>query len=63
MNTHIVTKPLPQGEVTLPIGTEVDASGWRHARELEEQRYIKLIQPNGREKRMGRKEKHGDTGN
>lgn len=59
--THVVTKPLPMGEVTLEIGAEVDASDWRFTRQLEEQRYIKPIQPNGREKRMGRKEKDGDT--
>lgn len=57
MNTHVVTKALPNGEVVLQPGTEVDASEWRHTKSLEEQRYIKPIQPDGREKRMGRKEK------
>lgn len=63
MNTHVVTKPLPRGDVTLEVGTEVDASEWRLARELEEQRYIKPIQPNGREQRMGRKDKDANTRN
>lgn len=67
MNTHVVTKPLPQGGTVLQIGTEVDASDWKYTRQLEEQRYIKplqavTIQPDGR-KRMGRKENDGDTGN
>lgn len=57
MNTHVVTKSLPKGEVVLPVGTEVDASEWRLAKSLEEQRYIKPLQPDGRDKRMGRKEK------
>lgn len=63
MNTHIVTKPLPRGEVTLPIGIEVDASDWKFARQLEEQRYIKPIQPDGRDKRMGRKDKDAEPRN
>lgn len=73
MNTHVVTKSLPQGKKVLEPGTEVDASDWRHVRSLEEQRYIKPlgavetvrpIQPNERDKRMGRKDiKDGNTGN
>lgn len=64
MNTHVVTKPLSTGEGVLEIGALVDASDWRHARQLEEQRYIKPIQPDGRDKRMGRKEKdNGNPGN
>lgn len=57
MNTHVVTKSLPKGEVVLEVGTEVDASDWRYTKSLEEQRYIKPIQPDGRDKRMGRKDK------
>lgn len=63
MNTHVVTKPLSTAEGVLDIGTPVDASQWQYTRQLEEQRYIKPIQPDGRDKRMGRKEKDGNTGN
>jgi len=63
MNTHVVVKSLPFGGKTLEPGTEVNASEWRNAAALESQRYIKPIQPDGREKRMGRKDKDGNTGN
>jgi len=64
MNTHIVIKPMSTSTGVLPIGTEVDASGWRLVRQLEDQRYIKPIQPDGRDKRMGRKDKEdGKPGN
>lgn len=98
MNTHVVTKPFSTGAESLELGTEVDASEWKNARLLEEQRFIRpldgvraepwmttanpaessefyqrvvdgviaklresgelaqLIQPNGREPRMGRKD-------
>lgn len=61
--THVVTKPLSTKEGVLSPGTEVDASAWRNVHLLEEQRYLKPIQPDGRTKRMGRKDKDGDTGN
>lgn len=57
MNTHVVTKSFSGPEGVVSPGTEVDASDWRHARQLEEQRFIKPIQPNEREERMGRKDK------
>lgn len=66
MNTHIVTKRLPIGSTTLEPGTEVDASDWPKVKLLEEQRYLRpihLIQPDGRVKRMGRKDSNGDSGN
>ena len=63
MITHIVTKPLPKGEVVLQPGDEVDASDWKRVTSLEEQRYIKPIQPNDRVERMGRKEKDANTRN
>lgn len=59
--THVVTRPLSTKDEVLQPGTEVDASTWRNARLLEEQRYLKPIQPDGRTKRMGRKEQDGDT--
>lgn len=61
MNTHVVTKSLPTADGVLEIGTPVDASEWKFARQLEEQRYIKPVQPDGRDKRMGRKEKDGSN--
>lgn len=107
MKTHIVTKQLPVGDKVYEPGEEVDASEWRYARLLVEQRYLKpldgvasdpqsvtvtesdefrqriidivaaniredgelaqmlaqLIQPNGRDKRMGRKEEHANNRN
>lgn len=63
MKTHVVTKPLSTSDGVLPVGTPVDASDWTHTQQLIEQRYIKPIQPDGRDKRMGRKEKDGNTGN
>lgn len=69
MNTHVVTKPLSTSNGQIEVGDEVDASTWRNARLLEEQRYLKpiaevkvdatTIQPDGRDKRMGRKEHNG----
>jgi hypothetical protein len=63
MNTHVVIKPLSTSDGILPIGTEVDASGWKRTRQLEDQRYIKPIQPDGRDKRMGRKDSNANTRN
>lgn len=59
MNTHVVTKPLPTSGGVLEIGTPVDASDWRHARQLEEQRYIKPIEVSDR--RSMKKEKEVAT--
>jgi hypothetical protein len=50
MNTYVVTKRLSTDAGVLEPGTEVDVSTWRNARLLEQQRYIKPAQPDGREK-------------
>lgn len=42
--THIVVRPLPVNGETLPIGTEVDASGWRTLERLVRQRYLKPVE-------------------
>jgi hypothetical protein len=60
MNTHVVTKALPKGEVVLQPGTEVDASEWKFTKSLEEQRYIRPLQPDERQ-RMGRKDNDGSN--
>jgi hypothetical protein len=57
MNTHVVTKPLSTRDGILPVGAEVNASDWRLTRKLEEQRYIKPIQQDQREKRFDKKDK------
>jgi len=56
MTTHVVTKALPRGKTVLQPGTEVDASDWKWAKSLEEQRYIKpiTVQPDGRDKAHGK---------
>lgn len=43
MNTHVVTKQLPVGDRTYQPGDQVDASEWKHARLLVEQRYLKPL--------------------
>lgn len=42
MNTHVVLRPF-EGARPFRAGEEVDASGWRTARLLEERRYIKPL--------------------
>lgn len=67
MSTHVVTRPLPMGKEMLEPGAEVDASTWRNVRLLVEQRYLQpipgtqpeTVQPDEREKRMGRKGRDG----
>lgn len=61
--TYEVIKPLPAKGVVLQPGEQVDASEWRNLDVLVSQRYLKPIRPNGRDKRMGRKESDANTGN
>lgn len=44
MNTHVVLRPF-EGKRLYQPGEEVDASGWRTVRLLEERRYIKPLLP------------------
>ena len=55
MNTHVVLRPIPKGQETLQPGVEVDASTWRNAKLLVEQRRLQPIdkavsEPDGRRK-------------
>lgn len=41
MNTHVVIKKIPG--INAEVGAQVDASEWRNARLLTEQRYLKAL--------------------
>ncbi len=45
MATHMVVRPFPgPGGKSLPPGTEVDASTWRHAAHLVRRRYLRPLE-------------------